>query len=96
MLTPNIGTTLVQADPKSGIGALTVTADGGAAGIKTASTNVTVAPCDNPWPGTDYPFRDTGANPTNFSLWYCRDAGNPAQPMISLALNIISKDGAGN
>src|SRR3990172_10904155 len=95
MLTPDPKATLVQADPKSGIGALTVKADGGLAGTKTASTNVTVAPCDNPWPGNDYPFRDNGANPTNFSLWYCRDAG-AAGPADDLpALSIISKNGTG-
>ena len=95
MLTPDANATLVQADPKSGIGALTVKADGGLAGTKTASTNVTVAPCDNPWPGNDYPFRDNGANPTNFSLWYCRDAG-AAGPADDLpALSIISKNGTG-
>ena len=91
---------MIQSDPKSGIGALTVKADGGLAGIKTASTNVTVAPCDNPWPpapnlNITYTFQDNGVNQKNFSLWYCRDAGAAGTADDLPALSIISKDGTG-
>ncbi|MBU0707177.1 Ig-like domain-containing protein, partial [Patescibacteria group bacterium] len=31
--------------------------------------------CENPWPVEDWPYND---DPTNFSVWYCRDEGLPA------------------
>lgn len=49
--------------------------------------------CENPWPHLAYgvPFVETGAN-TNFSLFYCRDAGKPGEGKVLPALELPPTD----
>ena len=59
--------------PKNGSGWTDVGAHADGFGSATTTASVTVSLCENPWPTfPDYPFKDAS---TNFSFWYCRDAG---------------------
>jgi len=72
---------------KNGQAAVNVQADGAEAGVVIGKVAVNVFLCENPWPPIGkFPYQDTadspqptGANPTNFSTYYCRDSQSPSQ-----------------
>ncbi len=61
---------------KNGVTTVSVTADSGIAGNKTASTNITVNTCQKPWSGIDGKG-ELYDSENQFSLSYCLDGGNP-------------------
>ncbi|TSC56647.1 MAG: Uncharacterized protein G01um101418_271 [Parcubacteria group bacterium Gr01-1014_18] len=65
---------------KNGHALVTVLAQGpeGVGGSASKTIRIDSFMCQNPWPSSKtFPFTDSGELATNFSFFYCRDAGGP-------------------